>query len=322
MTSSRHDEVERKYVVDQVTILPSLADLDGVSSMSQAVEQELEAVYYDTAELDLARHGTTLRRRTGGDDAGWHLKLPRTGDTRIELHRPLGLARRVPEQLLLPVRPLVRDRQLVPVAGVHTRRREHTLLGAEGIALARVCDDQVHAERLRGPSQIRDWREWEGELGDGDPALLDVVEQRLLAADAKPASAASKLIRTLGDAAPAGANDPAPKRLSATKLSRGSAAQLVRAHLAAQVAELHTQDTRLRVDEPGSVHKLRIASRRLRSTLKTYRPLLEPGAADTLGEELRWLGQSLAQARDAQVLRERLDRLLDSEPIELVLGPV
>src|SRR3954452_1640911 len=157
MTTSQHDEVERKYDIDPATILPTLADLDGVSSMSQASEQELEAVYFDTAELDLARHGTTLRRRTGGDDAGWHLKLPRTGDTRIELHRPLGRARRVPEQLLLPVRPLVRDRQLVPVARVHTRRREHTLLGAEGIALARVCDDQVYAERLHGPSQTPAW---------------------------------------------------------------------------------------------------------------------------------------------------------------------
>src|SRR3954452_2084811 len=322
MTSSRHDEVERKYVVDQVTILPSLADLDGVSSMSQAVEQELEAVYYDTAELDLARHGTTLRRRTGGDDAGWHLKLPRTGDTRIELHRPLGRARRVPEQLLLPVRPLVRDRQLVPVARVHTRRREHTLLGAEGVALARVCDDQVHAERLHGSSDVQDWREWEIELVDGDPALLDVVERRLLAADAKPASAASKLARTLGSNLPTVTNGPAPKRPSSKELSRGSAAQLVRSHLAAQVAELHTQDTRLRLDEAGSVHKLRIAARRLRSTLKTYKPLLEPGAADTVGEGLRWLGQSLAPARDAQVLRERLDRLIASEPVELVLGPV
>ena len=322
MGSSQHDEVERKYEVGPATVFPALADLDGVSTVGQAVEHDLEAVYFDTAELDLARHGTTLRRRTGGHDAGWHLKLPKVGDTRVELHRPLGRATRtVPEQLLGPVRPLVRDRRLVPVARVRTRRREHTLLGADGVALAQVCDDQVHAERLHGPSRVADWREWEVELVDGDRALLDLVERRLLAVGAKPASVASKLARSLGDAVPA-AYDQARKPLSRKKLSRGSAAQLLRAHLAEQIAELHTQDSRLRADEPGSVHKLRIAARRLRSTLKTYQPLFETGTVDTIGEELRWLGQSLAEARDAQVLRERLDDLLDSEPTDLVLGPV
>ena len=321
MGSSQHDEVERKYEVGEATIFPTLADLDGVSSMGQAVEHDLEAVYYDTAELDLARHGTTLRRRTGGHDAGWHLKLPKVGDTRTELHRPLGRATTtVPEQLLGHVRPLVRGRRLVPVARVRTRRLEHTVLGAGGVALAQVCDDHVHAERLHGPSLVRDWREWEVELVDGDPALLDLVERRLLAAGATPASVASKLARSLGDAVPAA--QPVRRRPTRKELSRGSAAQLVRTHLADQVAELHTQDTRLRADEPGSVHKLRIAARRLRSALKSCQPLLQPGAADPIGEELRWLGQSLAAARDAQVLRERLDDLIGSEPAELVLGPV
>jgi CHAD domain-containing protein len=323
MGSSGHDEVERKYEVGAGTVFPALADLDGVATMGQAVELDLEAVYFDTAELDLARRGTTLRRRTGGHDAGWHLKLPKVGDSRTELQRPLGRATRtVPVQLLGPVRALVRDRPLVPVARLRTRRRERTLLSADGVALAQICDDQVHAERLHGPSRVEDWREWEVELVEGDETLLDLVERRLLAVGAKPASVASKLVRSLGDALPATPEDPARTRPSGKELSRGSAARLLRAHLAEQVAELHTQDTRLRADQPGSVHKLRIAARRLRSTLKTYQPLLDPGADDTIGEELSWLGQCLAPARDAQVLRERLDDLIGSEPAELVLGPV
>ena len=323
MGSSRHDEVERKYEVGPATIFPTLADLDGVSRMSQPVELRLEAVYFDTVDLDLARHGTTLRRRTGGHDAGWHLKLPKAKDTRTELHQPLGRATKtVPEQLLAPVRPLVRDRRLVPVARVSTRRLEYTMLGQDGVVLAQVCDDQVHTERLHGPVLRQDWREWEVELVAGDRALLDLVEQRLLAAGATSASVASKLARSLGDAAPAAPRGPAPRPLSRKKLSRGSTARVLRAHLAEQVAELHTQDTRLRADDPGAVHKLRIAARRLRSTLKTYQPLLEPGAVDTIGDELRWLGQALAGARDAQVLREHLHALVGSEPPELVLGPV
>lgn len=323
MDPSQHDEVERKYDVDSATVFPSLVDVDGVSTVSQAVEHELEAVYYDTAELDLARNGTTLRRRTGGDDAGWHLKLPKAGDARIELHQPLGRATAtVPPQLLGPVRTLVRDRPLVPVARIRTRRLVRDLRGPHGVTLAEVCDDQVHTERLHGPSLTQDWREWEVELVDGDRTLLDLVERRLHDVGATAAPVDSKLARSLGDALPAAPTEPAREPLSRKQLSRGSAAQLVRFHLTEHVAALHAQDSRLRTDQPGAVHKLRIAARRLRSLLKTYQPLFEPGSADTIGEELRWLGQSLAPARDAQVLRERLDALVGSELTELVIGPV
>ena len=319
MGTSRHEEIERKYEVDATTILPTLADLDGVSAMGQPVERELEAVYFDTADLDLARRGTTLRRRTGGDDAGWHLKLPGDGeDTRSEIILPLGRATKtVPARLLEPVRALVRDRRLTPVARVSTRRREHALVTADADVLAQMCDDEVHAERLHGAVEVQEWREWEVELVDGTRPLLDAVEERLLAAGASPAAARSKLIRTLADAVP-----PAPKTPSRKGLSNGSAAQLVFAHLATQTEELHRQDARLRADLPGSVHKMRIAARRLRSALATYRPLLAPGSADTVGDELRWLGQALSNARDAQVMRERLLELVASEPSELVLGPV
>lgn len=102
----------------------------------------------------------------------------------------------------------------------------------------------------------------------------------------------------------------------------GSAASVLAAHVTAQVAELRRQDARLRAGEPESVHEMRIATRRLRSALATYRPLFEPGSTDQVGDELRWLGQCLSDARDAQVLRERLRDLVAGEPPELVLGPV
>jgi CHAD domain-containing protein len=318
MKPGRWDEVERKLDVGVATILPTLSGVDGVATTGQPVEHRLEATYFDTADLDLTRHGVTLRRRTGGADAGWHLKLPQGKDTRTEVRRPLGRATRtVPKDLLAPVRALVRDRPLGPVARVSTRRLEHTLRDADGGELAQVCDDQVHAERLHGQPRLLDWREWEVELVHGDRALLDAVAQRLLAAGAVPASTASKLARSLGDAVPS-----APRPPSRKQLARGSAAQVLLAHLTEHVTELHRQDTRLRADEPGSVHRLRIAARRLRSAFKTYGPLFEAGSVDQVGEELRWLGQTLSGARDAQVLRERLHLLVAAEPAELVLGPV
>src|SRR4051794_11714334 len=119
MSSSRHSETERTYDPGPEAVLPTLDVVDGVSAIGQPVQHELVAVYFDTAELDLARHGITVRRRTGGDDAGWHLKLPAGGDTRTEVRLPPGRATKsVPPRLLASVRGLVRDRSLVPIARV------------------------------------------------------------------------------------------------------------------------------------------------------------------------------------------------------------
>src|SRR3954470_1314925 len=319
MGSSQHDEVERTYDAGPAVILPTLADVDGVSTMDQAVEHQWEAVYFDTADLILAQHRTALRRRTGGDDAGWHLSSPKDEGTLTEAHRPLGRATKTaPQGLLAAVRALVRDHPLVPLCRAGTRRLEHALRGEDGVVLARLCDDQVHTERLQGPARVQTWREWTVELVDGEPALLDRVEQRLLAVGAAaPATVTSELARSLGEDVPPPdrrSGSKSARKRSRDELSQGSAALVVRTQLAAQIAELHAQDARLRADEPGSVHKLRIAARRLRAALKTYTPLFAPGAADAVCDQLRWLGQTLAQARDAQVLREHLHASVTSEP--------
>ena len=84
--------------------------------MGQQVEQLLEATYFDTPDLDLAAHGVTLRRRSGGNDAGWHVKIPQGKDTRTEVRLPLDdgttgqWARQGAGRVQAPVRALVRDR--------------------------------------------------------------------------------------------------------------------------------------------------------------------------------------------------------------------
>ena len=319
MGLEHHEETERKFDVGPETVFPALNDVEGVGAVSQPADLELEAVYFDTHDLDLARNGVTLRRRTGGDDAGWHLKLPKARDTRTELRLPLGRATKtVPKGILPSVRAIVRDRELVPIARVRTHRRAYTLLAEDSLVLVEVCDDEVLAERLPGPDGAgQTWREWEIELVDGDPGILEAIAERLLAVGATRASVSSKLDRILGDAVP-----PARPKPSTKGLARGSAGEVVHAQLAVLTDRLHKQDARLRAEQPGSIHKLRIAARRIRSALKTYKPLLAPGSAEAVAEELRWLGQTLAEARDAQVLRERLRLLVASEPPELVLGPV
>ncbi|MBA3848305.1 MAG: metal-binding protein, partial [Planctomycetes bacterium] len=69
-------EVERTFEVDDAFAVPTLSGVQGVGSLGPPVDLALDSAYVDTADLRLAAAGITLRRRTGGTDAGWHLKLP------------------------------------------------------------------------------------------------------------------------------------------------------------------------------------------------------------------------------------------------------
>ena len=94
MTSSKGDhlETEQKYDADADFVLPKLGSLPDLGGKRLADPKRiyLSATYFDTEDLALIQHKVTLRRRVGGDDEGWHLKLPVRKDTRQELHAPLG----------------------------------------------------------------------------------------------------------------------------------------------------------------------------------------------------------------------------------------
>jgi len=88
------NETEAKYDAPASVTPAGLDDLPQVAGTSGPDEEQLEAEYYDTGDLRLIRAGITLRRRRGGHDAGWHLKLPVGPDTRREIRLPLGRAGR------------------------------------------------------------------------------------------------------------------------------------------------------------------------------------------------------------------------------------
>lgn len=316
---TRYQEIERKFDADPGASLPDLSSDPG--AVSEAVESQLDATYFDTADARLARHRITLRRRTGGDDAGWHLKLPAGQDERTEVRLPLGRATRtVPAALVGEVRALVRDRRLIPVAMLHTTRIERRLLGADGSTLAIVADDTVHAERpIDGAVEVSTWREVEVELVEGDRSFLDTISRRLQVAGLTPSQSSSKLARVLADFPdPRGASAPD----EVNRAGQATAGAVVLADLREQVNQLIMRDRGARSDEPDAVHQMRAATRRLRSTLATFRPLLERERTDPLRDELKWLGQLLGGSRDAEVLHWRLQDLVAAQPAELVLGPV
>ena len=316
----RYREVERKFDADPGSPLP---DLSGSGeTLSVAERSQLDATYFDTADARLARLGITLRRRTGGQDAGWHLKLPAGQDERTEVRLPLGRATRtVPRALTRDVRAIVRDRPLVPIAVLHTTRIERRLLDDRGNELAAVADDTVHGHRLTGgaPQDEATWREVEVELLGGDRSFFDAVSGRLSAAGLTRSGSGSKLARVLGDLGP-------PERAAELDRKRGGrrvrAGALMLAYLQEQVSQLVRADRGARSDEHHAVHAMRVATRRLRSTLATYRPLLDRQRTDPLREELKWLGQVLGGSRDAEVLHRRMRALIAAQPKDPVLDQV
>ena len=172
--SSEHLEVERKYEVSVGARLPDLTTLKNVTFVATGHESELEAVYYDTPDFALLDAGITLRRRTGGSDAGWTLKLPRSADERTEITAPLGAGEEIPSALSSRVLAWTRSARLGAVATVTTHRVDHRLLGADEKVLAICSDDHVtaHAGADGGAALLSEWREWEFELVDGNRKLL------------------------------------------------------------------------------------------------------------------------------------------------------
>ncbi|OBH84252.1 CYTH and CHAD domain-containing protein [Mycobacterium scrofulaceum] len=318
--TSRHLEVERKFDVGESAVSPSFEGIAAVAHVDKSPTQTLDATYFDTPNQDLARNKITLRRRTGGSDAGWHLKLPTGPEARTEVRMPLDASESdaVPEELLDVVLAIVRDRPLVPVARITTRRESQVLYGADGAPLAEFSNDHVTAWSARTsedadlePTQ-QEWREWELELvesnGAPDTGLLDRLGNRLLDAGAAPAGHASKLARVLGSTPQPGAEEP-----DGHPLQRA---------VAAQIRELLVWDRAVRADAFDSIHQMRVTTRKLRSLLRDYQESFGLPDDGWVLDELRELAGILGIARDAEVLAERYERELDGLTPDLVRGPV
>ncbi|HEX7430190.1 MAG TPA: CYTH and CHAD domain-containing protein [Mycobacterium sp.] len=312
--TSLHVEVERKFDVVESTVSPSFDGLSSVARVERSPSQRLEAVYFDTPVHDLAAHHITLRRRTGGSDAGWHLKLPAGPDTRTEVRAPLadGDDATVPDSLRDVVLAIVRDRPLRPVARISTDRTVDLFYDPDGSAIAEFSDDKVTASAGEGDEQ--QWREWELELVEGAsaaPDLLDRLANRLLDAGAVPAGHGSKLARVL-----AGHADEDDSEAETTT------AEPIHQAVAEQVDQLVEWDRAVRADVYDSVHQMRVTTRKIRSLLQASEGTFGISNDAWILDELRQLASVLGVARDAEVLAERYERALDEVPDDLIRGPI
>lgn len=304
------DTIEREAKLSAPTDL-SLPDfggiLDGVTA-ERLPDQELSAVYLDTPDLTLARNAVTLRRRSEvTEDTAeqlWTLKLPAeaggVGLSRRELSWP-ARGEKPPREALRLVRAVTFGRPLQPVARVDAKRRRLELRDAGGAGLAEVVDDEVVV--VDGDVAAERFREIEVELAAGAPeALLEAVVARLRKAGATGNGGEPKVFRALG----AQARKPPDAR--AGDLDDGSTVrELVASAIARGLGALVDHDAGLRLGgDVEHVHKARVATRRLRSDLRTLRPLLDEGWTGRIRGELKWSAIALGAARDADVLLQRL----------------
>jgi hypothetical protein len=132
-------EREAKLVAPAGLGMPDLTELvPGTRAVSQPVER-LDATYYDTADLRLARSGITLRHRGGEAGPPWTVKLPEGGQGLDLVRREIrfeGSPDHVPNSAADLVLATTRAGALEPVARLTTVRRPVEIRDGNGLLLA------------------------------------------------------------------------------------------------------------------------------------------------------------------------------------------
>jgi CHAD domain-containing protein len=283
--------------------LPSLDDLAPDVTVETLKPKKLDATYYDTRDLRLARAGVSLRHRVG-DEPPWTVKLPddESGPAMSRREIPFdGPAGTIPAPAAGLVRAYARGEALVPVARLKTERSRLGLT-VDGAMVAEIADDEVsvyHGRRLASR-----FREIEVEVESEAPdRLLPAVVDRLRRAGAGAPDKTPKVVRALGPRAleplPGGAIAVGPD---------STVGEVVQAAIANALGRIVAHDPGVRLgDDPEDVHQARVGTRRLRSDLRTFRARLDPEWVAGLREEAGWLAGLLGEVRDTEVLMERLE---------------
>ncbi|HEY5251815.1 MAG TPA: CYTH and CHAD domain-containing protein [Acidimicrobiales bacterium] len=309
MASGTFLEREVKLDSDSSFQMPDLRGV--VARVVQKPAQELRTAYFDTPDLRLWGRGVSFRHRLGEERGSgtWTIKLPSQvgskdgpGATLDRTEMSWSGDRDVmPPQAISLLRGIVRGAALSQVTELMTTRRRLVLHDVGETACVELDDDTVAV--VGGPGHGMRFRQVEVELGSGGRSILAAVVRQLRKAGAE-LSAEPKLAKALR--CPAG---PGPVRARTLK-HRDRLRAVVEASIADALGCLLDHDYRLRADPPDppphSVHQARVATRRLRSDLKTFRFVLDPVWLDQTRAELKWLGEVFGNVRDPDVLAGHL----------------
>lgn len=304
-------EQEDKFDVDSDWVLPQLTELVPDGGRLDQETRKLDNIYFDTPGAGLRSFGITLRRRVGGSETGWQLKVP-NGTARTELQSGWQ-GKTPPPELLEALKGLLAGESLDPVGTIRTTRTAHQVLNGDGELVVEIADDQVESGPPDGGTMLHSWHEVEVELGPaGKKKALKQARKMLLAAGASPSTHRTKLDRALGTALGDG---------QIAAVEPGTVGELVATYLAPQCDVLASNDVGMRTGRPA-VHKTRVAARRLRSTLRMFDDVFDAAPAEELDNELSWYADLLGAVRDRDILSSRLTEQIAELPPQQVRGPI
>ena len=255
------------------------------------------STYYDTDTYRLAQARITLRYRAASGKGVWQLKLPRDA-ARLELEFTGGRTQ-PPEPIAKLLLAHLRKQPIKPIARLRTRRTG-IRVGKPQHPLADVVVDSVAV--LDGQRVVRRLHEVEVELLGGNETALRRIEKTLREAGAQDGDSRPKVFQALDLGQPASI---VPLPPSAPVIEH------LKILLRMQVGEIMAHDPGTRLgNEPEELHKMRVATRRLRAHLRAARGILAPAWVDTLRAETAWVGSLLGPVRDLDVLLGHLGKEL------------
>lgn len=285
-------EIELKFLLDPATAEAVLAALP----TGKAVVKDMVATYFDTADHWLRRNGFGLRVRRSGGERIQTLKAALGADGgRDEWEWPVKSD--VPDlaPLLATPAPVTADTELTPRFTVHTRRTIRRIFrGDSDIELA--LDDVLVAAGDHRDAFV----ELELELKSGPPsALFDLARELAVVAPLR-LSSVTKAER--GFALVDGVDRGRPRYAGPGLTADLTAARAFQTLGAACLAHLCASAESLRATPgPEGVHQLRVAVRRLRAGLTTFKPVIAEDEREAVKQSLRWLARELDEARNLDV---------------------
>jgi len=271
--------------------------------------KRLADCYLDSADWRIGRAGRVLRVRHSGRSFVATLKdLVDSKDglrSRIEIEEPLA-AGALPATgdgpVTSRVRALAGSARLLPVLEVRTRRRPF-ILSRAGVELGELVLDEtaITAPTLRRPLRLR--RVELEVLGAATSELEPFVVALREECGLQPAALSKFEAGLLA----AGLEIPTPAELPAIAVTPESTlGELAFAALRADTNEVLRREPGTRLGEdPEELHRMRVATRRLRAALKLFAEAL-PVRAAHLEEEIGWLAAELGVVRDLDVQLEQL----------------
>lgn len=273
-------ERETKLTVDTAFRLPKLPG-------RPLAPRVFNSTYYDSLDHCLAHSQITLRYRVEGRLGLWQLKLPGfDGRREIELRGESGV---VPTVFLDALIVHLEGKQLTPVAMLRTRRTGVRVAFGGGMEADVVLDSVSVMMREK---IVQRFHELEIEWHTCDNRCVDRLVHDLCRAGARPHDGRPKLFRALSTSYGPAAAPPrnAPVR------------QHLQHYLTSQVDNLRCHDPGTRLGgEPEDLHQMRVATRKLRSILRSAHRMVDPKWADPLVGGLTWLGKLFGFVRDMDV---------------------